>query len=357
MADEYTFPKADGDILYDGDVNLIQKDTDWIDITFTGDNSDTDGLLVYSPSRWETNANITTDTGASWSAGGWGDTRLPVHCEGTAANAIAYVQGTGQVDYTTDSGATWSSASASPSNVTSISGGSYRVSGMAVLWGVASSGKGLWYSTDQGDNWTQATDSTLTTTMLSCDMKDANDGVAIDSGYKILYTTSGMSGWTDSTDVVTTTSSTGCFNTYVINSGASQTDYDAVFVVSDDDGSNSADAIIIQTWDGATTTKRYQNKNTNTRLRISNVIKTTNGNFYFAAQTNDPGGTNAATGRLMLYRSTDDGITWSMKSLGMASDTVSWALQVHTRLDQVGGVLYMIDAQGAILKIDESEVQ
>ena len=370
MAAAGDFPKVDGDVYYGQDASQVWAAGAWSKNYYAdGSNS----VLMFSATKWQTEGKVTTDGGSTWSTGDFGVSHIAVTCDADSTNAIASTTA-GVVKYTTNSGTTWTAATTSPGSCTRIRGLAYRVTGMAVIWGIASSGKGAWYSTDNGDNWTQMTDADLTTEMLAMDFLDANDGIAIDDSYNILWTTTGVAGWADTTH--NANNNGGGHYIKLINSGGSLTDYDAIII---DRGTGDGPGGVAgnnYTYDGTA--------NAVTKLRnvvgiadstgISNILKTTTGNHYYALKILNRDELSSATpkdqeGTTILFRSSDNGLTWYSRILptvtasrssathpSWTDDTTSNMAYFGNRLAQFSDKILVFLTEGAILEVDESYV-
>jgi len=374
MAAAGDFPKVDGDVYYGQDASQVWAAGAWSKNYYTG--GDLYSILMFSATDWQTESRTTSDGGATWSAGGYGAglNGIAVTCDADSTKAITVkTDGTG-AELTTDSGGTWTAASTGLSNVTRIRGMAFRVTGMAVIWGIASSGKGAWYSTDGGDNWTQMTDTTLTTEMYAMDFIDVNDGIAIDSAKNILWTTAGVSSWADT--LFDLTGGTGGSYIKLISSGPLITDIDAILIergTGDGPGGSSGNAF---TFDGSAAPIR---RNTNIvgisdSTGISNILKTTTGNHYYALRIMNRDELSSGTvkdqeGTTILFRSSDNGVTWYSRilptvTISRSSSTLpDWTRDTTSNMSYFGSIIAQFSNKiliyldsGMMIEVDESYV-
>jgi len=178
-------------------------------------------ILPFSSVLWEMKDSRTTDGGATKVAGGatqqngWmckEDTTKALNCSSTSISL-----------YTTDSGTTWSAPS-SAWNATAITGADYTNDGLIVVCGLASSGKGLVFSTDDGDNWAQAT--TAPASVAGVNMHDATHGILIEYATGAIYWTKNAGvDWTDSGHTVSSHTNVQRAAVYCYASGANLTDF------------------------------------------------------------------------------------------------------------------------------------
>lgn len=196
---------ADGEVLYAADLNTNftistkSKYTKYISDT----NEVDEGLIIFgNGTHWSTTDKISTDSGATWSAGGFGNKGL---ASVSGANGIALTSDVSNQDYTTDSGVTWTQASTFTPNYTAIAGVHLFSSTIGVACGVSSSGVSAWYTADGGDNWAQsATGPTANTNAIQ--MASATIGYMVDVSGNIWKTTNAGADWTDTGDNTGSTS-------------------------------------------------------------------------------------------------------------------------------------------------------
>jgi hypothetical protein len=248
-------------------------------------------ILAFSSSIWQTNQARTTDSGSAWSASLSGEYVL-AQSRQTPANAVAIITNAPVAKYTTDSGATWNTASTAPPNITKCVDISYAADGRVVCFGTASSGSGIWYSTDNGDNWSQGTG--IGTTVIGGDMFSATVGYAIDSALNIWKSTNGIA-WTDTTDNATGASS--IFSVRAI-------DADNIYY----NNFNTAN-IVGRTYDNSTNTETPRIELQIGTAISSKVIKSSGGNYYFVALS---GNVTNEQQEALVYKSEDDCVTWSV---------------------------------------------
>ena len=187
---------SDGESATGADLNdtfdaTIKKGTFIKQSIYTAPATNGYGLVKFSDSIWITNVRRTTDSGATWSS--YGGSGNFIISDGTKG---FYINNSGSApNYTTDSGATWTASTTAPANVDAIFG--LAQSGdTIVMGGTASSGDGVWYSTDGGDNWTQG--SSGGAALYYFTMVDSTTGYAT-AGGNIYKTTDSGANWTDTT--------------------------------------------------------------------------------------------------------------------------------------------------------------
>lgn len=198
VRDIYSQAVADGDQLDDGYFQGAGNAPWYEQIAPTNTTLD-EGLISFSSSIFQTATARSTDTGATWAAGGYTTGYLPT-TSGAAGCAILNSSNTARL--TTNSGFSWAAASVAPANMTacrSISMGSTTV---AACGGTVSSGVSIYYSSDGGDNWTVSA-SGPTAECRAVRFASATVAYAIDSSGNIWKSTDAAVNWTDTTDNVT----------------------------------------------------------------------------------------------------------------------------------------------------------
>jgi len=244
---------------------------------------------------------------------------------------------------TADSGVTWAAASASPPNANNIYVISLFNASVGLAAGVDSTpGEGIWYTSDGGDNWTQAV-SGPTTTVNSIIMTSATVGFAVDSSNNIWKTVDAGANWTDTTDNLANTK-------YRIFSEDATTIY---FV---DKASPSVQKYVNATSgpvSAGTLTNIFVASVGNTSSATSNVVLGSDGNYYWAYAP----GTGTANAQVDIIRIFKwDGTSISMRDVPMACNeelkTRWWIADVGNTsvLIEVDGVLYL-NVWDVILKI------
>jgi|TARA_R100000501_G_C2613884_1_gene107810 photosystem II stability/assembly factor-like uncharacterized protein len=307
-------PVAQGEIIEARSVNQLWAAGSWSKNYLSG--GDAYSMLMFSATNWQHANKESSDGGSTWTSGGPGSSYLGVICEADKTKAVAYTAA-GAVKITTDSGSTWTAASAAPGNLSYPIGVAFRTAGMCIMWGAASSGKGAWYSTDGGDNWTQMTDATLTATIEAMDFIDANDGIATDSSQNILWTSTGVAGWAD-----TTHNTVGVLgqNIRLINSGASLTDYDAIIICRDNSGGSEVCGEAYSYDGSGAPTERFPNTIADGAFSAqSQILQTDDGNHYYAVSLVGSRGHI----KRFLYRSKDSGITWDTRLLPVSGEDLN----------------------------------
>lgn len=276
-------------------------------------------IAVWSSTSWSSESRDTTDAGATSSSGGYssGAMHNVAVCHENRAKAMRFGYKSATLEFTTNSGSSWSAETTPASNLggTGISGVSYEIEGRAYLYGVATSGSGLWYSTDYGDTWTQGTGAGATIVALA--MYDSTHGLAIDSDENIWYTTDGTS-WTDSTHNSSlgfgTSNNTGSI--VILSAGASITDFTAL-IVGRNSGSNSSNGAI-EYYDGTGVPTRCVLSGVSADRFVGNLVKLTNGIICVPRITEAGDGTNIFSTYTGLVFTDDNGLTWYSLSLGPA---------------------------------------
>ena len=198
-------------------------------------------IFPYTSTRWEMQSALTTDGGTTKSTGtatqylGW-------QCKADVTKALNSSTNGATMLFTIDSGATWTATTTEPPNITSyIRDADYTVDGLIYIAGIASSGTGLWYSTDDGDTFTQVS-SPASEDFAAVGMYDATHGVAVRAASgsgdpDIYYTTDGTT-WTDSGDKMTSESADKLAggDVYCYASGETESDFKALLLCRDGTG-------------------------------------------------------------------------------------------------------------------------
>ena len=343
---EGTFPKTGGDDLYDSEINSMQyKSYDarkhtWFPIR--GDNATAVNFLAiaHSSTAFSSTDTKSADGGITWTAGSmigtWADHTKAKACDANRTKAIAWDKNAGKIRITSDSGANWADASTAPPNLTSISQLFFPTATRAVAFGTAGAGSSVWYSTDGGDTWAQGTGLTATAVANGC-MFNATNGFAQDDNDTTLYITSnGGQTWSDSGQ--TTGSSLGDnagVNWYAISS----TEYMFVtYGLSIFKGSTSSTGelkMIKYTQGGF----------------ISNIVKTTNGNYYFVMYDGAISADVRDTWKVFLYKSKDAGDTWEYCVL----DIFNYAVDMNVAtIDEYDTNKLLIPLFYSVLLMDET---
>lgn len=162
-------------------------------------------MVVFDDTKWQTTTHDSTDEGATWAANGGKaieDHKAVARDNSSYAFSISHV-GANAV-FTTDKGANWNACAVPPANLNFVWGIDYPTSGMCVITGNATNGNpGIWFSTNGGNNWTQATtgpnDGVGNDTAFSVSMYDATNGFALGysvANYDVYRTTDGAVNWT-----------------------------------------------------------------------------------------------------------------------------------------------------------------
>ena len=190
---------VDGDILYAAD----QNDTISAAVTNTWtkyrpfDNYLGKGLVKFSSTIWQTAAKRSTDAGANWSWGGYNAVGTEDIAFNSGLQGIAFDRSDGSASFSVDGGS-WTISSTQPGNVSTINAGHLFSTTIGACGGTAASGNYIWYTSNGGDDWTQATTGP-TTEVTAIVMASATVGYAVDLGKSIWKTTDAGANWTDTT--------------------------------------------------------------------------------------------------------------------------------------------------------------
>jgi len=236
----------------------------WMKIVGNQDSSIASYLIKFSSTTWSTESRRTTDSGATWATPGFGGGYLAA-ADGTKGVAIDQDNSANSV-YTTDSGATWNASSTDPDLDTSVD--CISIYGSVAVCGGRDAGgnKQIFYSSDGGNNWSQATTGPTGAggQVWAISMASATVGYAVDNSANIWKTTDGGDNWTDTTDDM------GLSRGTMI-----ATDTDTVYMV-------DYDNIRLTKYVNSTNTVTSIFQLTNVNGRVSNLVKTTNGDICFA---------------------------------------------------------------------------
>lgn len=339
MAIEGQFPKVDGDILYASETNYFNNSI-WTKVTGYDANID-DGLISFSSTKFQTRTATSSDTGATWSAGGYGATAGEDIAATSGTAGIAVDQSDGSTSFTTNSGDTWTASSTQPANISIGNSLSMASTTIGVLVGDAGTGASAWFTTDGGDNWTQST-SGPTTEFTAVIMASSTVGYAVLTGTGAIWKTiDGGDNWSDTTDILTAE----IYSLHAI----------------------STDIIISLKADASTLGRieKYVNStNTVTILfapnggdvdisRLTNIVQATNGDYYWVYY----GGNNVGdvcTEIMTLFRY--DGTNIFMRPISMAgvsnmSTQWSTATMNIPSLIEASNVLYLNAGGDSIIQI------
>lgn len=257
------------------------------------------GLIKWSDTRWQSIDMTTTDGGSSWSSGGYGQhiTATNNDVRGIAINSATPSTCT----YTSNSGASWSASSVTPANATSIYCASMADnSQVGVIGGVASSGNRMWYTTNGGNNWSQASTGS-TTTIMAIAMATSTIGYAVDSSKNIWKTTDGGVNWTDTGDNALIGTTTKGIRIIIIDS-------DNMLIT-------TVRSMILCKYTNSTNTVSYIiNYQADTdNGGFTNFVKASNGNYYILFVTNVLSGSRPSEIHLWCY----DGSYCYFKNCGL----------------------------------------
>ena len=302
----------DVEILYSEDLNdtfdgTLVRDLKKLKLNRFGLDTNGENILAFSSTNWQSRDYDTSDGGATSSGGGYVAGRAFINrADKTKATMVS---GT-TFEYTIDSGSTWNAITTNPPNITSVKSVDYTHNDLICVAGEASSGAGLWYSTDDGDNFTQVS-TPATGNFYGIGMHDTTHGIAISSNGSIWYTTNGTT-WTDSTHDISITSNLNVIEVIVTSSGASITDFECL-ILQRDTSSNSGNSEIgrVEKYDGSgNPTQVLQHNGAPQQSTTTNFWKLTNGAILFIAESHSRGSQG------ILYVTDDVGITWYQIDLG-----------------------------------------
>ena len=242
-------------------------------------------IIRFSSTIWQTSTGLTTDGGATWT--NTGITAYNLATTGSATKGMSIHINNFVGTYTTNSGATWTTSTTPPANMDAV----YSIHSFdgtnGICTGDAGSYKSMWYTSDGGNNWTAATTGSITA-VTGCVMASATICYCT-SGLDIFKSTDGGINWTDTThdapigwryayaidtDTILSINFTGTLSKYVNSTGAVTT----IVNFSTSDWVNS------------------------------NIIKATNGKYYFAMN-------NTVSGEMNLVKYDDSNGSVYIKSI------------------------------------------
>ncbi len=295
MANELEFPKVNGDILFATDVNLL-NDNNWSKIIF--DAGVNEGLIKFSADVWQSDGQRTTNAGSSWASPGFDNNWIATTDLNSTVSGLSSNPANANTKYTIDAGATWTSSSTQPSagNMTVVRDLTQWNDAVIVV-GDAGGNESIYVSADGGNTFAEATTGP-TGTVDGVALASATVGYLIQNGTNQIWkTTNAGVDWTDTTD-------TSIANTQSI----------------------IADTVDTIHYVNTTRPEFYKYTNsTNTIVTLfsismegktSNIVKATNGNFYFGFWIYSAAGTSAT---LHLFKW--DGNNAYMKPLGFPTTT------------------------------------
>ena len=329
MGVTYTF--VDGTTAVAAEVNqnftyAINSSVKMIKLNSFGLTVSSTNILPFSATRWQNSISLTTDAGATNSADPFPENRAAI-CRENKSKAIS-VGTAGGIEFTTDSGATWTAASTAAANISGMRCVDFRREGRTYIAGEASSGTGLWYSTDGGDNFTQV-GTPASGTFTGVSMHDDTHGLAIDTSHNIWFTVDGTT-WTDSTYNADMPSGYGVPTTVDIEvtaSGANIGDFIALIVYRNSSGANPSGYISGRGCSGYCTKFTGAANSTASLVHkaadhsyssATNFYKLTGGAICYAAEYSNAHESSGHTfgGQGVLYVTEDVGVTWYVIPLG-----------------------------------------
>lgn len=299
------------------------------------------GLIKWSATRWQTEAGVTTDSGVTWVAGGYGANYVAT-TSGTAGISIKQSDGTST--FSTNSGATWGAASTTPANVLTVNAVAMASTTVGVCGGTAGAGVFTWYTADGGDNWTQSAAGTGAEVFAMC-MASATVGYLIDTNGDIWKTTDGGNNWVDTTD---NTTNNIAYRMYAVSTDQVLFSYGHRPYLTKYVNSTHTQTLLIYTAVG------------DTNDAISDIVKATNGYYYFVSSLSaTTAASNIGISSITAFKY--DGTNMYMKPVGMAGlsslGTTYWksANGLLPVMIEVSNKLYLNTGSDQILEIDVKE--
>lgn len=312
MTSQDNFPKSDGDIYYSSEANAnvigypITNLTGQGILKFTG----SDFFLINGAASKISDDTITWTASASDNSAMQG---VGIAYSGTGSGIVFDNDSCDTCYYTTNYGNNWTKATLAPgSNLgTRVFSAAYAGPGSLVCGlDKGSAARSIYYSVDGGDSWTICSTGPAGDTDVIA-MFNSVSGWAIDNAANVFMTTDGGDNWSD----------TG------FNSNANEPGYllllsgsEALSLCSDSDTLYKIDL------EGGTATEKLEIEDADSAplVYLTNMVRATNGNIYFLKYcwSVDAAASTQSASVTMLYRSDDEGETWSIRSL----PTHSWAL-------------------------------
>lgn len=289
----------------------------WSERNYIGDGND-NKVMACTASIWQTEDRRTDDAGVTWAASNLVDDVVFAVCAADKTNAFS-LSAAGAGKYTSDSWATINNTTTDVPNSTAIYDASFITVAVGVCCGDPTAGnKGIWLTTNGGDDWVVATTVTNDLVFYSIDMFDATYGIALAADGSIWYTDDGGVEWIDSTFnygatdeeayIKVLTAAAGTAKSYFVTTAKNlkaQTN-GSYRIYTGADLTASGSLIYVGIGTGA----------------VSNIVKTTNGNLYFAQHILE---TNAVT----LWKSDDSGTTWQTQIIGATAGGATYATSLQ----------------------------
>ncbi len=278
----------------------------------------------------------TADGGATWAiiTHELGEASLGIIACATDPTKML-VWGDTQISFSNDSGASFAVSTTDPPNCTALFDMTYPTTTLAIASGNSSSDNSAWICTDPitASTWAHV-NSSSTTNAIAVHMPDATHGLMIIADTKCLRTVDGDD-WTDTTKVSKDVTVGG-----------------KIFCKTNTTG--------IQVANHATELNMeiYANANFEYTLYLqmagyigSNIIKTTNGNYYCVIF---PNATITDTGIVILLKSLDAGLTWSNKVIGAVDNNLGASDNYGQQLTEYDTNKLLFGAGNFICTINES---
>jgi len=191
---------TNGNVLTAKQLNDNFQSVNWTSIVPT-QAKESETIMAHSPTEYSINGIYgTTDSGATWTnpSGGGG---FFVKCKANHDYGFTVAYGASANTYGTTTGYNgWGAKTASPLDARTDDV-SYPVTALLVVGGDDVGSDYIWWSTDQGANWTAA-NTTLDARAYAIDMFDGTTGYAVTSAGKIFKGTAAADTWTDTTDTI-----------------------------------------------------------------------------------------------------------------------------------------------------------
>ena len=198
---------SDGDVLSAAELNsdnteiaakLVTSANDVRLIMPTASGAGGYGFVKWTDTRWQHTNGSTDDSGTTWDSVGYGASSYAATSDGINGVAVNFNSGASTI--TADAGLTCTASTPSITHISTVTliGIQLFDTSNGIAWGGASTGSGVWYTSDGGDTWTQG--SSIVPQVVAATMASATICYAIDNNDDIWRSTNGGSTWTDTTD-------------------------------------------------------------------------------------------------------------------------------------------------------------